>query len=169
MYHAGLDAFVPGQTPALTPLERSVIFLSRGDPLSSVPGRKGFRAWIDRHFGGEPVNELADPVLETLRRVAVTLRHDATPGEDDLRDFLSAGYTHAHVKLVSRIVRQDRRRRKGGEPGHAQWGILLLFAFGIFSVVQSIADEITISVIAGSLTFATLASFTTPRSRHSRP
>ncbi|WP_232492779.1 hypothetical protein [Novosphingobium kaempferiae] len=164
MYHAGLEAFLPASTLALSPLERSVVFLSRNDPLSSVPGQKGFRAWIGRHFGGEPVNELADPKLEALRRLAVVLRQDAAPSERVLRDFLLAGYTRAHADLVARIARQDHRPRKEGQPSRAQWAILLLLAFGAFAVVQSIADQMPVSVIAGALAFVTLASLTTPRS-----
>lgn len=164
MYHAGLETFLPASTLSLSPLERSVVFLSRNDPLSSVPGQKGFRAWIGRHFGGEPVNQLADPKLEALRRLAVLLRHDATPSEHVQRDFLLAGYTRAHVDLVARIVHQDRRPRHEGQPGRAQWAILLLLAFGVSCVVQSIAEQAPLSVIAGSLAFVTLASLTTPRS-----
>ncbi|WP_232493123.1 hypothetical protein [Novosphingobium kaempferiae] len=68
------------------------------------------------------------------------------------------------MKLIARIARQDHRPRKEGQPSRAQWAILLPFAFGASTVVQSIADQIPVSMIAGALTFVTLASLTTPRS-----
>jgi hypothetical protein len=93
------DEISPG--PDFSPLEWSVIRLARIDRLWTIrqPGRLR-RSWNRLLGRGNP--ELANPKLEALRKIAVLTWHFGftVPGED-VRDFLSAGFTADHYELMA--------------------------------------------------------------------
>lgn len=110
-------------TPALaegrfSPLEWSVVALSRGDPVSSLrsPGRVAIA--MGNVFGMRQTPRLACPRLEALRRIAVLSwqRGFAVPGHE-VTAFTTAGFTlDQYEVLVASISRtraaSSRRTRR---------------------------------------------------------
>ncbi len=107
--------FQPKVVPASTPVAPepafsarawSVIRRARGAGLSTLrePGRIGrFINWLMGR-GGSP--ELANPQLESLRRMAVLSWHFGfTVPSDDVADFLAAGFTPDQYELLVQSVR----------------------------------------------------------------
>jgi hypothetical protein len=96
------DAMLP--KPDFSPLEWSVIRLARVDRLWTIrPAGRPRRFWNWLLGRGNP--ELANPKLEALRRIAVLTWHFGftIPGED-VRDFLSAGFTLDQYELMARNI-----------------------------------------------------------------
>lgn len=101
---AANDAAALGRAD-FSPLEWSVIRLSRKDHLWTVrsagPVRRFWNGLIGR---GNPA--LADPRLETLRRIAVLSWHFGfVVSGDDVADFVSAGFTIDQYELMVGTVR----------------------------------------------------------------
>lgn len=92
--------------PDFSPLEWSVIRLSRVDSLSTLraPGR--FRRFWNWLMGRNGSPELANERLEALRRMAVLSWHFGftVPG-DDVADFLSAGFSPDQYELMVGSIR----------------------------------------------------------------
>ena len=92
--------------PDFTPLEWSVIRLSRVDRLSTLrpPGR--FRRFVNWLMGRNGSPELANERLEALRRMAVLSWHYGftVPGED-VASFLSQGFSPDQYELMVRSIR----------------------------------------------------------------
>ena len=84
-----------------SPLEWSVIRLARIDPLWTIRAAGRLRRFWNWFVGrGNP--ELANPKLEALRRMAVLTWHYGftVPGED-VRNFLSAGFSPDQYELMA--------------------------------------------------------------------
>ncbi len=95
---AGVD---PAATVAdFAPLEWTVISLARHESLSGVtaPGRASRLLTV--LFGTEQTRPLADPKLEALRKVAVSLWHRRTPRGAAIAGFRRHGFTSAHLALL---------------------------------------------------------------------
>ena len=92
--------------PEFSPLEWSVIQLSRVDGLSTLrpPGR--FRRFVNWLLGRKGVPQLANGRLEALRRISVLSWHFGftVPG-DDVADFLSQGFSPDQYELMVRSIR----------------------------------------------------------------
>ena len=90
--------------PGFSPLEWSVIRLARVDRLWTIrPAGRLRRFWNWLLGRGNP--ELANERLEALRRIAVLTWHFGftVPGED-VRDFLSAGFTADQYELMAASI-----------------------------------------------------------------
>jgi hypothetical protein len=95
--------------------EWSVVRLAREDRLSSVFPESGFGRVVRRIFGIERQNELSDPKLEALRRIAVlSWHHGFNIASSTLREFFEAGFSHRQYELLLKHIgtaRADRVRR----------------------------------------------------------
>ena len=88
-----------------TPLEWSVIRLTRMDPLWTVRPRGPIRRFFN-WLAGRANPQLANERLETLRRLAVLSRlFGFTVDGSDVRDFLAAGFTADQYELLVASVR----------------------------------------------------------------
>ena len=88
-------------TPDFSPLEWSVIRLARVDRLWTIRTAGRLRRFWNWFVGrGNP--DLANPKLEALRRMAVLTWHYGftVPGED-VRNFLSAGFSPDQYELMA--------------------------------------------------------------------
>lgn len=86
-------------------LEWSVVMLARHDRPSSLrePGR--FQKFLGRIFGDGFNRRLADPKLETLRRMAVlTWHHSYSVPKHEIGDFFAAGFSADHYELLGKRV-----------------------------------------------------------------
>jgi hypothetical protein len=104
---------VPSSAGGLSPLEWSVVAIARGDGIASLrsPGRMAIA--LGSLFGSSRSPRLADPKLETLRRVAVLGWHHgfALPG-DAADAFLAAGYTADQYQTMLASIEAARTKRK---------------------------------------------------------
>lgn len=129
---AYIDFADAGTAPALTPrhlprhdpvpaparnglsaLEWSVVAIARNDRLSSLrkPGRMSLA--MGALFGSKPVNPLADPRLEALRRMAVlTWHHGAAIAKRELTAFLAAGFDADQYETLLASIATARTTRK---------------------------------------------------------
>jgi len=102
-FAAPLRAAAP-ERGAFSPLEWTVIFLARKDDLRSLrtPSR------LSRAFGsvlGRSVDStLADPRLETLRRVAVRGWRQAPLPAAEVERFLEVGFEPAQLTALADVV-----------------------------------------------------------------
>ena len=105
-----IAAPVADPVPArLSPLEWSVVALAQGEKLSSInrPGRVAIA--MHRLFGLKPANELADPRLEALRRLAVIAWHRGyAVHSSEIHAFKAAGFTMAQYELVLASISRGR-------------------------------------------------------------
>ena len=85
-------------------VERQVIALARRDDRWSLFEVSDWRARIVRWLSGRrPVNGLANPRLETLRRFAVLSRVKRGKVADaEIQSFLEAGFTAVQAALLQR-------------------------------------------------------------------
>lgn len=101
------------QESQLSPLEWSVVALSRRDPLSSLrePGRAALALRsLFRHTN----LKLADERLEALRRLAVlTWHHSFTVPAREIEAFLAAGFTKAQYEAVAASIATARLSDRG--------------------------------------------------------
>jgi hypothetical protein len=94
--------------------EWDIIELARNDGRGSLrePGRltRMFH-WL---FGGNIIRRLADPRLETLRRLAVLSWHDgyAVP-VSAIKSFKAAGFSSAQLELLLASIAAGRSSRSG--------------------------------------------------------
>lgn len=99
---AANDVMLPN--PGFSALEWSVIRLARVDRLWTIrPAGRLRRFWNWLLGRGNP--ELANPKLEALRKMAVLTWHFGftIPG-DDVRDFLSAGFSADQYELMAESI-----------------------------------------------------------------
>jgi hypothetical protein len=91
-----------------TALEWQVIALAERDPMSSIrePGR--LASAMGSIFGSHAHAKLADERLEALRRVAVIVWHEPVLSDDDIADFIDAGFSHDQLHLLRRSIRRRR-------------------------------------------------------------
>lgn len=112
-----VELAAPPAAPKLTALEWSIVALAERDSLASLrePGR--IAAALESLFGLARPNKLADPRLETLRRVAVHVwRNRWKVPSDELEAFVDAGYTLDQYELIQMSIakshlKASRRRR----------------------------------------------------------
>jgi len=101
---------VADATPArLSPLEWSVVALAQTEKLSSInrPGRLAVA--MNRLFGLTSANELADPRLEALRRLAVIAWHRGyAVHSSEIHAFKQAGFSMAQYELVLASISRGR-------------------------------------------------------------
>lgn len=107
---------IPAPEAKLSALEWSIVALAERDSLASLrePGR--IAAALESLFGLARPNKLADPRLETLRRVAVHVwRNRWKVPADELEAFVEAGFTLDHYELIQLSIaksHQKARRRR---------------------------------------------------------
>lgn len=103
-----------GRGPRLSPLERQVVMLSLGDPLSSLRKPSKWGARWRKLLRIELANPLADPRLEALRRFSVMMRTTgySMPGEE-YRRLIEAGFDEAIADEVYILTSQ---RHSAGTP-----------------------------------------------------
>jgi hypothetical protein len=94
---------LPSMAPpraGFTDLEWSVIRLARIDALWTIrPAGLARRLW--NQFIGRPNPELANPELESLRKMSVlSWHHGFTVSGEAVADFLSAGFSLAQYELL---------------------------------------------------------------------
>lgn len=88
-------------TPAFSPLEWSVIWLARRDPVSSLDGPSRFSRAIGSLFGLGANSRLADPSLEAVRRIAVhAWRRGFALPLGEIERFIAAGFSEPHLELL---------------------------------------------------------------------
>jgi hypothetical protein len=106
------NAIVPiaDAVPArLSALEWSVVALAQTEKLSSIgkPGRVAVA--MNRLFGFKRANELADPRLEALRRLAVIAWHRGYAiHSSEIHAFKDAGFSMAQYELVLDSISRGR-------------------------------------------------------------
>ncbi|PTQ09835.1 hypothetical protein CLG96_11720 [Sphingomonas oleivorans] len=91
--------------------ELRVLHLSRRDPLTSIMPAGPVRRMIGRLLGLAQAAPLADPRLESLRRLGILLRergYAIAPSEIDR--FVAAGFPLALVDEAYRLIGHGRRR-----------------------------------------------------------
>ena len=107
---AGIAGPIADAVPArLSPLEWSVVALAQTEKLSSInrPGR--IAVAMHRLFGIKYANELADPRLEALRRLAVIAWHRGYAiHSSEIHAFKAAGFTMAQYELVLSSISRGR-------------------------------------------------------------
>jgi len=93
----------------LSALEWSVVALAQTEKMSSIarPGR--IAVAMNRLFGFKRANELADPKLEALRRLAVIAWHRGYAiHSSEIHAFKDAGFTMAQYELVLASISRGR-------------------------------------------------------------
>jgi hypothetical protein len=101
-----IPALAPVPKTDFTPLEWSIIRLSRVDSLATLraPGR--FRRFVSWLMGRQGSPELANERLEAIRRISVLSWHFGfTVPSEDVADFLAAGFTPDQYELLVQSVR----------------------------------------------------------------
>ncbi len=151
------------QSTTFDDLERSVIELSRRDPISSVEGRAARRldprSWLD----GYRPTPLAIPRLEELRRFAILTRVHSDPGDDALDRFLDAGFSFEQAVLVHVILHDGQPASTEHDAERLLWAAMLLVALGVYIVVFRQLGEVLPSLVVAGTVFVTIASITAPR------
>jgi hypothetical protein len=140
----------------LSPIERSVVLLSRKDGLSSLPDRHPWRARVRRHLWLKTSNQIANPRLEALRRHAVVLRVRHNVSNDDARLFGEAGYGAGHVALVEQMVAPWRL--ECSRSAHIfPWALALFISASAYRFVTDAIGESMIGLVTAGLTIVSLA------------
>jgi hypothetical protein len=101
-----IPALAPAPKADFTPLEWSIVRLSRVDSMSTLraPGR--FQRFVSWLMGRQGSPELANERLEALRRISVLSWHFGfTVPSEDVADFLTAGFTPEQYELLVQSVR----------------------------------------------------------------
>jgi hypothetical protein len=142
----------------LNSIERSVVMLSRADPLSSLPDRHPYRAGISRLLWIRTSNQIANPRLEALRRHAVVLRIHGHANTDDDRRFGEAGFDAHHAATVERIVAPWRTCREE-RAQFIPWAIVALAAAPVHWLISDAIGEPTIGLVITGLLVVSLAPF----------
>ncbi|MES2339179.1 MAG: hypothetical protein V4537_13880 [Pseudomonadota bacterium] len=90
----------------VAPLERQVVQLARADGRWSLRTHGRIDTLLRWVFGVKPVNRLADPRLEALRRFAVMarLRGDRLPPQETER-LIAAGFVREAIDEIRRMIR----------------------------------------------------------------
>lgn len=96
-----------------TPLEWNVIALAERDSLASIRVTGRLAAAMGSIFGGHASARLADEHLETLRRVAVMISHERALADEDVTDFMEAGFTSEQFELLCGSLRRRDMEREG--------------------------------------------------------
>lgn len=136
---------------ALSRQERTVVLLSRTDPLASIRDLSPVRRRLHAFFLSCIPNKLANPRLEALRRFAILLRVGREIGADEWRAFRAAGFNEAHVQDVREILRLGHGRPENYWIQAFWWSFLLIpAALGSFYAWQWTSDT-TISLLVGML------------------
>lgn len=150
---------------AFSPLEQSVIQLSRRDPLSSIADLPGWwrRLWVIV-TAGDP-KPLANERLEELRRFAILARKLRDPGDEAIDRFLDVGFTLEQAVHVRELVRSREVAAQTQRFNFIIWAILFLIAVGMFVLIRNVIEQSTPSLIAAGVVFVTMASVATPGSR----
>lgn len=115
---ASRDTAKPADTaPSFSALEWSVIAVARRDRISSLDEPGAIARAFGGLFGFGKASRLAEPKLETLRRLAVHAwrRGYALPASE-VANFLKAGFTMAQAELLVASV-------TGGTMGSLAWKI----------------------------------------------
>ncbi|KQX25018.1 MULTISPECIES: hypothetical protein [unclassified Sphingomonas] len=98
--------------PGLTGREQCVVAISLFDHRSSIYPPVGMARLFGRLFGSRPVNQLADPKLEALRRYCILLRtNDEALPPMEIDRIRTAGYSDAALAEVRRLLAGARPRR----------------------------------------------------------
>ena len=92
--------------------EWTVVKLAREDRLSSVRPESSLGRALRFVFGVERQNELSDPKLEALRRIAVlSWHHGYNIASSALREFFEAGFSHRQYELLLKHIGTARAAR----------------------------------------------------------
>jgi hypothetical protein len=98
-----------------SPTELRVIGLAeRHDALREIAPQSRLGRFVEWAFGIRLARPLADTRLESLRRFASLARHHATDmGEEDIRTFVDAGYSHGQAFGLLAYLGGGRRQPLG--------------------------------------------------------
>lgn len=125
-------------------LERSVIHLSRNDPVSSIPGLRNWRVFVARLSGAGRTNALANDRLEELRRFAILVRVHDDPGDDALDRFLDAGYTVEQAGHIQAVVNDGKPVRR---PNRLDLALLIVPLLAVLGVCTAQNDSVKIAIV----------------------
>lgn len=101
----------PDARSALTPLERTVVRLSRLDGLCSVEQAGRFKRFLVEFFGVRFANRLANARLEALRRYCVVSRIiRGKPPFDEALILHAGGFSDAALREIEELIRAAAAR-----------------------------------------------------------
>lgn len=93
--------------PGFTELEWSIIKLARLDRLWTLRPTTRLRRFFNRLIGRNPNPGLANPRLETLRRISVLSWHFGfTVPSEDVAEFIGAGFSLDQYELLVTSIRR---------------------------------------------------------------
>lgn len=94
-----------GREASLTPADSLAVALGLRDGLSSLYSDLWLARLARALFGLGPRRPLADPRLESLRRLAVRLRHEPAKASLEIASALASGVTADQVADIQQRVR----------------------------------------------------------------
>lgn len=150
---------------AFSPLEQSVIQLSRRDPLSSITDLPGWWRRLGAIFAVGHRKPLANERLEELRRFAILTRKLRDPGDEAIDRFLDAGFTLEQAVEVRDLVRSWGGLTDARRFDLVLWAMLFLIGAGTYFLMDKVVEEPIIGLIAAGVVFVTVASFASPGGR----
>ncbi len=103
------EAVIRPATDPFTRDEWSVIDLAEKDGVWSLHGESHFARVMRLLFGIEIGRPLANPRLESLRRLAVRAWRHKPIDRDTLAEFIAAGFSQRHVEILFQNVARHRR------------------------------------------------------------
>lgn len=148
----------------LTVAEKSVVLLSKGDPMLSVADPRSLLTRLMRCLGVKTANALADKRLEALRRYAVIVRVRGRASDGDLERLCAAGFDSGHAASVEQMVARWRSSSRGPSYVLPCLG-LCLAAVLVYHLVARTVDEQTIALILAGLSAVLLAPIVFPDQR----
>jgi hypothetical protein len=102
-------AIRPETDPRFTGEELAIIDLAEKDGVWSLHGESRFGRVMRLLFGIEVGRPLANPRLESLRRLAVRAWRHKPIDRDALAEFLAAGFSPRHAEILFQNVARHRR------------------------------------------------------------
>jgi hypothetical protein len=153
----------------LSPVERSVVYLSLHDSRQSLRPLSRAGRLLRGIFGIRPTTRLADPKLEALRSYAVsyrTMRRDATHGADAVIQTGDLEHGAEAIAEARRIVDAQlaplprRRLDKVFVAWMVAIAVIVWFAFQMLT--RELGDPLVSSILVG-VAAVTVVSFTRPR------
>ncbi len=106
---AAKAAIRPAIDPRFTREELAIIDLAQKDGVWSLHGESRLGRVMRVLFGIEVARPLANPRLESLRRLAVRAWRQRPIDRDALAEFVAAGFSRSHADILVQNVARHRR------------------------------------------------------------